>query len=223
MDKPLQKGFRSHFIEATEINTITKRYYAERTEGKSLTVSRILIYSEKLLYPVAWYFDWRAKKYNSKGIGVIANDFVSLQNIQPVDAKPLYTNRLTIKDIRELFVLMFSLRRRVRVLLRDYNFIAVNQVVTEYIQLLSYKEKTDSVHITMLKHILESVAFAAKNAIEYSKVGDRGVMRLASCFIKTQMLGTIMSPLIDRTANKIHVLGVGIIVNDIPPIPYRLE
>ena len=73
----------------------------------------------------------------------------------------------------------------------------------------------------MLKHILESAAFAAKNAASYTKVENKRLKRLASLFIRTQLLGTILSPRIDRAANKIHRLGFGIVVNDIPKIPFE--
>jgi hypothetical protein len=44
---------------------------------------------------------------------------------------------------------------------------------------------------------------------------------MVALFINSQMLGTILSSFVDRSATKIHRLGVGIVVNDVPGIPYK--
>lgn len=215
------KGFRAHFVEATHLNLQRKHIYSQLTGGKSKRVSNILIFAEKLLFPVAWYFDMRAKRFNQQGISIIVDDFMALDNLPSPNRSPIYKNVLPCRDIRFLFATMFRLRWKVRRLLHRYNFAGVHMLVIEHIDLIANLEEERGVHIAILKHILESVAFAAKNAVGYTSMANRGAMRLASCFIKTQMLGTIMSPLIDRSANKIHKLGIGILYNDIPDIPYK--
>ncbi len=222
MNSSLPKGFRLHFEEAKVLNIHRRVVYAQITNGESRFVSNILIFSERILYPVAWYFDRRAKDFNSRGIGIIVNDFMPLNNnIPPVHRKPMYAKVLKSKDIKHLFYKMFLLRWNVRRELRQFNFSAAHVILVNAVDEISRYERDNNTHIAMLKHIVESAAFACKNAVLYAGSGDKKVMRLARCFINTQMLGTILSPLIDRSANRIHVLGVGIVVNDIPEIPFR--
>ena len=152
---------------------------------------------------------------------IIANDFVSLKNALPESEEPKYINIISHSLVRHLFRKMFTLRRRIRKLLKKKDFVNIHRLICTEIDYIIELETKNLIHIAMLKHILESVGFAAKNSIEYTKHDDNRVKKLAVCFIKTQMLGTILTPLIDRSANKIHKLGVGIIVNDVPSIPYK--
>jgi hypothetical protein len=215
------KGFRSHFKEASYINRRRKEMYLSLTAGQSCNVSNILIFYEKLLYPVAWYFDRRAIPFNRKGVGIIADDFVSLGSLPPVNRKPLYNNKLSFKLIGYLAKEMFRLRCSVRKSLKNYNFHLAHTLLCESIAQISQLEESNKVHITMLRHIIESAAFAAKNAVHYSKDDDIKLKKLVSLFIRTQLLGTILSPMLDRSASKIHKLGVGIVYNDLPQIPYK--
>jgi hypothetical protein len=214
-------GFRAHFHEASIINRERKRQYSMLTLGKSNSTSSVLIFWEKLLYPVAWYFDMRAEPFNQQGIGIITNDFVSLHNLPSVDTKPTYRNILSFRIIAKLFPVMFKLRWAVRRHLAKRDFVTVYSKLCEAIDYISDIEKNNQVHIAMLKHILESAAFATKNAIYYTKSGNPQVAALAALFINSQMLGTILSPFVDRSATKIHRLGVGMVVNDVPGIPYK--
>lgn len=222
MNSNLPKGFRLHFEEAKVLNKHRMVVYSQMTNGESRFVSNILIFSERILYPVAWYFDWRAKGFNSRGIGIIVNDFMPLNdNIPPTSRNPIYSNVLRYSDIKHLFRKMFLLRCKIRRELRHFNFCAAHATLVNAVDEIAQYENENSTHIAMLKHIIESSAFACKNAKGYAELGDKKVLRLARCFINTQMLGTILSPLIDRSANRIHALGVGILVNDIPEIPFQ--
>jgi len=221
--KNIPKGFRLHFIEATEINKIRKIYYAEKTNGKSLRVSNIMIYFEKFLYPIAWYFDKKAEKFNKQGIPIIVDDFVSLRNISLVDTAPKYQNICNLSEIKILAKNLFILRKSVRKSVRKFDFITVCKLTAKTIEQIIETEKRLSVHLSMIKHILESVGYASQNAVKYTENSDIKVKKLAAQFINIQMQGTILSPLIDREANKIHSLGFGIIVNDIPDIPFDLN
>lgn len=215
-------GFREHFHEARAVNRERRKLYADLTNGKSLFVSNILVWSEFLLYPVAWYFDIRAKKFNKIGISVISNDFVSLGNLPDLNEKPTYRNILTKNDLRDISQKMKRLRKGTRVELKQFRFYEVNKLIAASIVEIESIQTQREVHIAMLKHILESAAFAAKNAIEHSTLNNYKLNRLAAHFISAQLLGTILSPRIDKAANRIHRIGYGIVVNDLPEIPYKI-
>jgi hypothetical protein len=212
-------GFCAHFREARAINKERKNFYAQMTNGKSRYVSNLLIFWERILFPVASYFDWRAVKFVSTGI--ITNDFVSLSSLKGPETPPRFQNILSFNQIWILTGQMYRLRKVCYKHLAKYQFEEVHQELCKNIETLSQHEKSFEAHIALLKHICESAAFAAKNAVEYTKTNDVKVKRLASLFIKAQLLGTILSPLVDRSASKLHKYGVGIVVNDLPDIPYQ--
>jgi len=221
MTKKLEKGFRHHFNEADELNKIRKIYYAAQTNGKSKKVSNIIIYFGKSLYPIAYYFDKKAVKFNNSGINIIKDDFVSLRNVAPVSNSPKYANILNYKDLVYIFKILKKLRKSARKSLKNYNYSDVCELIADSIIDICNFEKSKNVHIALVKHILESIGFAVQNAIIYNSVEDIKLKKLSRLFIHTQLLGTILSPLIDREANKIHKLGYGIILNDIPDIPFQ--
>lgn len=220
----LEKGFREHFKEAAEINKIRKIYYSQRTAGKSNFVSFLMIFFERILYPVAWYIDIRAKKFNKKGCLIVVNDFVSLENITAPDVEPIFCNRIQFSDLKKLFKKLFYLRKKIYFRLRrKYDFKAVCTLVAFQIVEIENIEKEKEINFAMIKHILDSIGFASENAIEYTKTGDIKTKKFASHFIKIQTLGTILSPVIDFYASKIHNLGCGIVINDIPKIPFNID
>lgn len=221
MNHKLTKGFRAHLLESIVINSERRFFYSSTTGGKSAFLSFVLICWGKFLLPVATYFDRRSLVFNSMGIGIIADDFISMDKIRPVESVPEYNNVLKCKTLLDLFVITYKTRILVRKYLRNYDFIASHHSISECIDRISEIEKSNKVHISLVKHILESAAFAAKNAVIYSQNEDLKVKKLASCFIRVQMLGTILSPFIDRAASKLHRHGVGVLVNDIPDIPYK--
>lgn len=223
MENQLSGGFCKHFEEASEINKKRRIYYSEKTKGKSKCVSNIMTGFEKFLYPVAYYFDKRAVKYNNQGIPIIKNDFISLKNIKPENTEPEYFEIITNKELKKLAKTLFKLRRNLRRLLKNFDFERVCKEIAKTIIMISKTEKKCNSHLAVIKHILESVGFASQNALDYTSNDDVKLKKFAAFFIKTQMLGTILSPLIDRKANKIHKLKVGIIVNDIPAIPFDLQ
>jgi len=217
------KLFRHHFEEATEVNKIRKNFYSRRTSGKSEKVSNLMIYFEKCLYPVALYIDFKAYKFNKKGIPIVKNDFVSLKNISPVYISSQYTKVLSFKQYLYLFKKFYFLRKNLRKYLKSFDLFNVCKLIADSILVIDDFEKKQNIHLSLLKHILESVGFAAQNTIKYSETNDLKLKKFAVQFIKIQMLGTILSPLIDREANKIQALGYGIITNDIPKIPFEYE
>jgi len=215
-------GFREHFREARLVNRERRKLYAGLTKNKSRFVSNILIFSEFLLYPVACYFDIRAKKFNKIGIPIVSNDFVPLGNLPSFTEKPTYRNILSKNDLVEISKKMKRLRKDARADLKFFRFYEVNKLITGSIAEIESIETGKGVHIAMLKHILESAAYAAKNAFEYSKLNNNKLNRFAAHFINTQLIGTILSPQIDREANRIQQIGCGIVVNDLPEIPYKM-
>ena len=98
-DNSNSNAFYLHLKEAIALNTKRKRTYALLTNNQSIPVSRKLIYSEKMLLPVARYFDWQGKQYNEKGIPIISHDFVSMSGIKPLETPPCFRNTATESDL----------------------------------------------------------------------------------------------------------------------------
>ena len=72
----------------------------------------------------------------------------------------------------------------------------------------------------MTKHLVESLGLAAMNALDYAERSGGETLKLSRTFIRFQGLGLLGSVGIDRKAQAFHQQGIGIVVNDVPPIPF---
>ena len=83
-------------------------------------------------------------------------------------------------------------------------------------------EKETGSNFCMTKHITKSLGFAASHAVAYSKNTQGESNSLMQDFIDMQASGLSDFTLeLDRDAQILHQLGVGIICNDVPYIPFK--
>jgi len=214
--------FSLHIKEALAINMQRKTEYAQVTNGKSLVTSRAMIWGELLSLPVAKYYDWRAVKFNKQGIPIVLNDFVSMDDIKPCSSKPQYSSTadfLTFTYIRSELK-TYSQQLKAAIALLDFRKICA--LTAELIDKVFEQENKSQAHFAMLIHILESIGFAAANSIEYSKMSNGATDKLSKALIKLQSnpMTLSLAVKIDSSAQKAHALGAGIIVNDVPSIPF---
>lgn len=215
-----KNAFYLHLKEAIHINQQRKPLYLQQTQGKSAAVSRLLIMSEKMSLPIAHYFDWRARKLNQQGIAIVAEDFVPMDDILPPDTSPLYPQCAAPTHIKAAQQLVKSFNRQVKTVLNSYDFGAACATIEDALQQIEQIEHNAQAHFAMLKHLLESIGFAAVNAIEYAHASQGASRRLSRQLVKIQLTGLPIAIKVDAQAQKIHQLGVGIVVNDVPPIPF---
>ncbi|HEX8452948.1 MAG TPA: hypothetical protein VF647_12680 [Longimicrobium sp.] len=77
-----------HLREAVRLNRERMPLYSELTGGRSRAISRRLIWAERFSMPVAWYVDWRARRFQRLGISVVCADF------EPMDRTPAFRSRV---------------------------------------------------------------------------------------------------------------------------------
>jgi len=95
-----------------------------------------------------------------------------------------------------------------------------------YVALLEVSglESRYQVYLPMLRHVIESIGLGALHAIHYSAMSLGETRDLSQEFMSTQILG--LNELIitfDCLANEVHQLGIGVLVNDLPDIPFMGE
>ncbi|WP_299456234.1 hypothetical protein [uncultured Microscilla sp.] len=215
-----KNAFYIHIKEAIEINQRRKKIYAQQTQRQSVGVSNWLIMSEKTSLPIAHYFDWRARKFNQAGIGVVASDFVPMDAILPPETPPLYLQQASPAYLHEVTRLTQAFAQKLKATLKTYNFEAACAATEDALQQLAQIEHHAQAHFAMLKHLLESIGYASVNAPQYAQLSNGATSKLSCQLIRIQAKGLSLALRIDSRAQKIHQLGTGIIVNDVPPIPF---
>ena len=71
----------------------------------------------------------------------------------------------------------------------------------------------------MVRHLLESIALVADNAIRFLERSAGETRWLSRDLLVFQVKGVRMALGLDRLAQLVHSRNVGIVVNDIPTIP----
>ncbi len=215
-----KKGFYNHLYEATVKNRQRKTEYALMTNGKSKRVSNLLIFSETIGMPIAKIFDFLALKYNRRGIGIVQNDFVSMHKTNEIAEPPKYKNSATKQIFRQLRNEVKSYKRSLKPYLKSANFKKIAEKSSKMLFVIKKMEQTEKVHFIMIKHLVESTGFIALNSIKYSVQSDNKTDVLTKNLIRLHLFSMSYALLIDKEAQKIHKTGVGIVVNDVPDIPF---
>ena len=75
----------------------------------------------------------------------------------------------------------------------------------------------------MTRHVAESVGLAALNGSHYAAASGGATTRLSERLIRSQLTAFASSLWMDRQAQMQHARGVGILVNDLPHIPFEAQ
>jgi len=207
--------FRKHIEEAIVVNLKRMPRYALQTWGYSLPISLGLIFFEICIWPVALYYDWKAKKWYRDDLRIMLDDFISMDKINswnyeyPVDRRP---KKFHFK------IGLYKMRLELASLLFKHEWDEADNYFNHYrdqleekshYQLYLYKHFLESIHrslrLTRLWHDRETLP---KQLLDYR----RG-------FLLIQTLGLEYCLLLDFWAYPLYKRGIGIIKNDIPHIP----
>ena len=213
-------GFEQHLKDAISIYQERTLQYGAITGNRSKGIFNHLIIAEKMLLPVARFYDFRAIPFIDKGIPIILNDFVSMEGNKgfeypfspssPITSTMEESAQATIDEL-------LSVEKSNLMSIALASFIALNEI--------KQLEETNNDHFSMTKHLLESLGFGSLHAIYYQCQSNGETHRLASDFAKSQLLAVRIGGSIglDRKANIYHQEGIGILVNDLPEIPFIEE
>lgn len=215
--------FTRHLQDAIAVNRDRKPYYARQTGGTTRGLSNALIAAEALLLPGAWVVDRWARRYNRRGIPIVADDFVSMTRIPPKDRVPARQGRVPARQQDEVTASLRSLRTRlVAGDVRD-DLPAICACADAFLDRIDRWEAVADVHWAMTKHLVESLGYAALHGIDYARDTGGQTRGLTRCLVAGHALLLPTAASLDVRAQAAHRRGAGIIVNDVPLIPFREE
>jgi len=212
-------GFAQHLREAIAINRERAEHYAVASEGRSRFLSEQLIASERATLPIATWLDRRAAPFNAHGIAVVQGDFVPMHPLPSWEQAPQYLGVSTHAHRRSLRRQLTALRRRGRRLSKTGAFARLANHCAEQLAYIRALERTEQAHFAMTAHIVESIGFGARNAAQ-TVAQHPQVRDLANDLMQVQLLGLRICIALDLQAQHLHAEGVGIVLNDVPAIPF---
>jgi len=208
-----------HLRDAVSINTARKKIYIGLSDGKSKSLSNRLIFFERLLILPAKFFDRKAKRFIEKGIPIMQNDFVSMNQLPKPETPPIFMSSLPKKAKENLILRINNFNTAVK---SDIKVLNLQKILAEGKILLEYIIKTEKefeCHLAMIKHVTESINLIVHNGIKYSEMSGGQTVKITKTMINGHLF--LLKPslkTIDLPAQKLHNLGCGIIVNDMPDI-----
>jgi len=216
----LKRAFYTHLKETIRVNKDRKKVYAGLSNNRSKSLSNRLIFYESLCLPLAIHYDKKAEIFDLRGIPIIRDDFVSIDDIREAATPPVYTNGNSRKAFGEVKKILKQYKRQVKKHLVNNFFEGVCDFTLELLYLLDDIEKQYQLHFAMSKHLLESMGLNAFNAISYARQSHGETIYLSRQIVGLHAAVLNMGLRLDRSAQKIHATGAGIIVNDVPSIPF---
>jgi len=211
--------FKQHLTEAIDLNRSRRSYYTSIAGVNACFLSHFLVTTELMCLPLARYFDRRAQQFIEQGIPIIQNDFVSMENIRDKSTPPEYTNIAKKSQCADIKNTLKETRTNSLHALKDDNYGDVCRIISTCLHHIESIEQEAQAHFAMVKHVVESAGYAALNAPSYIEK-ETETQTLARQLIAIQVRLLEGSVLMDQVAQTCHRKGAGIIINDVPPIPF---
>lgn len=216
----IENGLYKHLQDAWTINKARSKQYAQLTGGQSLLLSVVLITMEYLTAIPAFFIDWQAKKFHKQGVFIIQNDLVSMDKIQAPECKPFYQKRATPKQYQSVKRITEQFQKAIQIPLNKNQFMEVANITYNTLLKIQKLEIGYQCHFAMVKHLIESIGYGALHASDYARFTNGKTSSLSKAYLQLHVRSLNIALLFDHQVQKIHVLGVGFLVNDIPPIPF---
>lgn len=216
-------AFYQHLSDAIALNTRRRPYYACRTGGRSRALSTMLIAAERALLPFAALVDAWALPFQREGVPIVRSDFVSMDGATPADTPPRHAATMTTAHRTQLLARLRRWRRTVITSLLHTDLEAVCKTSHALLVALDGFERAWRVHVAMCRHLVESAALAALHGIDYAAATNGRTYGLTRVLVGGQAAVATWAVHLDERAQALHRDGVGILVNDLPPIPFRRE
>lgn len=215
-----EEGFAQHLNEAIALNRSRRDVYDRLSGGGSRSLSNRLILLEQLTLPAAHALDLWAKRFQKAGIPVLQADFVTMQGVRSPFAPPRWRGAASDAEAKALESRLDAYRDTIGAALARNDFAGIAEASYTMLETLDATEKATRTHWAMTKHLVESLGLAAMNALTYAEQSNGETLKLSRTFIRFQGLGLLGSVGLDRKAQALHQKGIGIVVNDVPHIPF---
>lgn len=215
------EGAYHHVSAAIRLNEERKEFYSQRSAGTSRGVSNLLLASEWLSLGPLGLLDAWAWRFNRIGIPIIANDYVSMDEVGARETPPDREGQAGKEDFESLKRRLGRFRRHAVTAVKRNDFYRTARAAYEMLAFIEAMEQRTDSYLAMAHHIVASIGLAAVNATDYERQSNGRTNRLARTNLRLQILSTLIAPLIDRKAQAAHRKGAGILINDLPPIPFK--
>ena len=206
--------FERHLREAIALNRDRAPRYAVLSSGTSKQISHALIAAERLIIPIARWFDRRAAPYEQAGVPLLSSLFVPMSEAPPF----LPVRPAGLRESGQPPPRPAAIRRRVAAAYRAGSFRATADALASELAALA---SAPGVHC-LVRHLLESACRLAQLAPGHvaaaQERGLRSPAMLLTQLLRLHLWALRPAAVLDRRARPLQVRGIAILAQDLPPI-----
>lgn len=216
-------AFYDHVMGGIRLNQVRGPVYDCLSGGDSRPILRKLTLFQRAFLPLAWLVDRRAHRFQRRGIPIVAGDLMPVAGLPAPETPPRWRGKLASGPARQLKGELKTYKHRFWDRVRAADFQAAARLTWEALQMVKTVEEREGCHLAMVKHFLESLGLGALHAVRYVRDSHGEVIPLAKAFLAVQLLPLGSTLSLDLDAQALHARGIGILINDVPSIPFEAE
>ncbi len=216
-------AFYDHILGGIRSNQARGPVYDRLSGGDSRRILRKLTLFQRAFLPLAWLVDRRAHRFQRRGIPIVAGDLMPVAGLPAPETPPRWRGKLASGPARQVKEDLKTFKHRFWNLVQAADFHAAARLTWETLQMVKAVEEREACHLAMVKHFLESLGLGALHAVRYVRDSRGEVIPLAKAFLAVQLLPLASTLPMDLDAQALHARGIGILVNDVPAIPFEAE
>lgn len=224
LNMKIRKHFTHHTKSAIVINKRRKKYYSDLSNGKTNKISFWLIFFSYLLLPFCNFIDLKGRKLQKYDSNILRNDFRELTEISEYSQEILRKNIITIKSYKQIDNFRIKYIKKIRKNLKNNDLQKICFATKEFIELIEDTENKENCNLPMTKHLAESIGYQALHGITYAQKSNNKTLKLTKFLIRIHIWGLFNSMnLLDKKCQNFYKNGIGIVLNDVPTIPFLFE
>ncbi|MBF0410173.1 MAG: hypothetical protein HQM10_22705 [Candidatus Riflebacteria bacterium] len=211
-----------HLVDALELHEKRIPYYSKKTGGLSDPVFKKLSAIQRANLPVARYIDMKALPFQKEGIPIISGDILPM-NCKPMETPSLYHGTISKEDAESYRKKMIVFQRKCASDLNKHEYLKIAEKAYNMLQETREFEKSRKVHFAMTIHMLQSLGYSSMRSAKYYEMSNGRTSDVSRMYLSIQVIPLQEAISTDINSHPSHAKGAGIMINDVPEIPFESE
>ncbi len=216
-------AFYRHVLGGLRVFRERGGVYERLSQGASRKITRRVMLFQRVFLPLAWLVDRRAHRFQRRGIPIIKADLMPVAGLPDPETPPKWRGRLAPDPAKRLAAELGAFKSLFRARVKTADFAGAAAAAHRTLRLVRDLESREGCHLAMTAHFLESLGLCALHADRYARESGGGTLPLSKAFLNVQLFPFGGTLAVDLEGQSLHARGIGILVNDVPAIPFEQE
>lgn len=202
-------GLTDHLRDAIRLNRARRAGYRHRGGLRADLLSRALVAAERALLPAAWLLDREARRH---AVPILHAELVPMAEAPPAGT---FRSERAVPDVVPVRVSMSTLAHAAW----SDDLETVGVALAARLDHERARAGATGRLRPLTVHLLESAWLSAVRGAGYARRSGGATRGLSRRIVLGQLALVPFARLLDRLAAPVHDRGVGLFVDDVPPIP----